>query len=356
MSKSIYIPALDGLRAVAVIAVVALHGAPTYLTGGFIGVDMFFVISGFLITLLCCQEFAAHGNFDFGKFYLRRAIRLWPALFLMLVVVVFIHGALSPAAASNDLVDAGVALVYLSNWQRAFHWTPDSIFGHTWSLSIEEQFYLIWPPMLAGLFILARKLNKSTSLAIAVAALTLAFCVMIWRAKYILLNTNIEAADRLYNGLDGHSDGLLLGCALGALYAKGALRLISGYFGAAAGALLLLSIFVLREHHLWMIVAGYAVVATASTLIVWHIVTNQQGVASRLLSQRGIVFIGRISYGIYLWHYPIFWMFREAHVPKALLATAGVFLSLVAAWASFVFVEQPLSQRLRPFAVRRGPT
>ncbi len=194
-----YEPSLDGMRAVAVTCVVAFH-ATHWLPGGWAGVDVFFVLSGFLITSLLAQEIEASGSIDLGSFYLRRALRLVPALTVMLLASLAV-AVLLPSRTLEDVRAIGLAGTYLMNWNRAFALFPQAWLGHTWSLAMEEQFYLLWPAIL--LLIRAR---RPVTLISALVVL-----VTVWRLVLVLSGA---PAERTYNGFDTHADGLLIGSAL----------------------------------------------------------------------------------------------------------------------------------------------
>jgi peptidoglycan/LPS O-acetylase OafA/YrhL len=144
-----YEPALDGLRAVAIVAVMIYHANERLLPGGYLGVDLFFVLSGYLITRLLSEELSINGKVSFFDFYIRRFLRLTPALWTLLVFCVAL--AVASHRRVSSLVSVAIAATYLMNWNRAFHWASQGLLPHTWTLSIEEQFYLLWP--LAFVFI-----------------------------------------------------------------------------------------------------------------------------------------------------------------------------------------------------------
>jgi peptidoglycan/LPS O-acetylase OafA/YrhL len=209
-----YVPALDGLRGLAVVVVMIYHAAPELLPGGFLGVELFFVLSGFLITSLLLKEHDRSG-IQLGRFYMRRALRLTPALIVMLASVVLLSWvALSGDAFRNTVSDAAFSLTYIFNWVRASDPGRSSFLGHTWSLCIEEQFYLLWPLLLPAITMIGRRDRLTERLLVAVAA------IVLWR----MVLSNFASPMRIYNGLDTRADGLLLGCALGAAIHDGRLR------------------------------------------------------------------------------------------------------------------------------------
>src|SRR6266404_1944158 len=202
-----YEPALDGVRAVAVLFVMVGHLNLVY--AGVLGVDIFFVLRGYLIIAILIAEFAANRRIDLKKFYARRALRILPAVILLLLVLnVFASITESRAQAETLRWDSLGALFYIANWLRAFG-RDLGILGHLWSLSIEEQFYLLWPITLA--FLLSRKWSANQIL------LVIGCLVVAVNADRICLYHGIESFNRIYNGLDTRADALLVGCALALL-------------------------------------------------------------------------------------------------------------------------------------------
>jgi peptidoglycan/LPS O-acetylase OafA/YrhL len=196
-----YEPSLDGIRAVAITAVVLYHSAPNWFPGGWAGVDAFFVLSGYLITRLLSDEIKENGSIDFQNFYIRRALRLAPAFVVLLVVELAFDLIESSPQKWVNAQAVHISGLYLMNWNRAFDWLPEGHLGHTWSLAMEEQFYLLWPMML--LMIWRRDALRWTVTGI--------FVVFAWRTALAISGAGV---DRTYNGFDTHADALLMGCAL----------------------------------------------------------------------------------------------------------------------------------------------
>jgi peptidoglycan/LPS O-acetylase OafA/YrhL len=352
---------LDGLRAVAVIAVVAFHFTPSALPGGFLGVDIFFVLSGYLITRMITTEWLRFGLLRFGNFYLRRARRLLPALGLLLV------GGLAGAAFWRDQLTTirpatAAATGYVSNWWLSYAHQSyfvsagrPSILQHLWSLAIEEQFYLFWPLIAVVVLTLAPVRRKAQSLAVVAALLAVASAVEM-AALAVARNAPLATdASRLYYGTDTHSAGLLLGAALGALAASRAAlpdshrtpgRLVPLTDGVAAGCLITVLIIVssVPASSPGLYRGGFLAFAGVTALAV-AAVARPGSRLGPLLDRRPMRWIAARSYAIYLWHWPVAVVTRpgvDVHwTPLAVLVVrAGV--TLLLADVSYRFVELPI--------------
>jgi len=208
-----YLPQLDGLRGVAIVAVMLFHAGILTFGGGFIGVDIFFVLSGFLITTLLVREHQTHGSVSLRNFYMRRALRLLPALLILLLVFCLLSFLrLDRADAKSNYVGALIVLFYLSNWARALSLHPQYPLDHTWSLSIEEQFYALWPVILILMLTTLKKPKH-------VLALTVGFALAAWCLR-VYLTMSGSTVERIYYGSDTRADSLMVGCALGIFYAS----------------------------------------------------------------------------------------------------------------------------------------
>ncbi|MES1187396.1 MAG: acyltransferase [Myxococcales bacterium] len=346
------LPALDGLRGLAVLAVVGFHGGAPLTAGGFIGVDVFFVLSGFLITSIIATEQLTTGSINLRNFYMRRVLRLAPALLLLLAVYAAGSIAFSKTA-SRNLIDALITLFYATNWARAYSLHAPLDLGHTWSLSIEEQFYLTWP-LLLGL--LLRRLGRVRTQQVALGLAGFA-----WLARAALVFAGSTEL-RIYSGLDTHADGLLLGCALALAgvtdNARKTGRVLPSY--APAVALVVLCAFLLLGN--WksreMFLGGFAAVnIAAATLIASIALGTAEGPASRILSLlrfRPLIWVGTISYGVYLWHYPIFRMLKALGFSRWPRLGIGVTLTFALASLSFYLLEQPALRMKKRFELRRS--
>lgn len=314
-----YDPALDGLRALAVGAVVIYHVDDALLPGGWAGVDVFFVLSGFLITSILQRELDQTGTINLMRFYLRRALRLTPALALLLIAAViagaFLHEFRRAVGASL------FAATYTMNWNRAFGWGPQWALGHTWSLAMEEQFYLLWPALL---LLLPRKSQLPSALIFTII-------IVAWRCHLAYAGAD---AERTYNGFDTHADALLIGCLIRFI---GEPRRLPGLPAISAAALAAIAaIFaVMPLHSILSQSLGLSVAALVSALLI--ICARREGWLRSIFLWRPLVFTGRISYGFYLWHYPLLLLMKPL-LPKS-LALLPVPLAYLLAIISFYTVE-----------------
>jgi len=352
--QSLRFPALDGLRAVAVVAVMLYHWfVPGFFPGGYVGVDIFFVLSGFLITSLLIDEWGRRGRIGLGDFYARRALRLLPALVAVAAVSVVVISLHIGAALRRDGTIPGLpwAALFLANWAQAFNANPYSLgfLGHTWSLAIEEQFYLLWP--LAFVVLAVRRWSPKVSAATMVG---LAGLEWVWRA--VLYSTG--APDRrVALGTDSHSDGLLIGCALAFLIAsrlhrRGTARSATvSHLGAVSGVV---AVAVVCIHGVGTGRAGmalaYTLIPLATAAIVYDQVTSPLPVLARVLTARPMVWTGRRSYGLYLWHIPIYFALDPVVPGWRLHGLIGAALTFVVAAASWRFLEAPVNRYRRRFS------
>ena len=332
-----YEPALDGLRALAVLAVIVFHAVPHLLPGGFLGVDVFFVLSGYLITRLLLLEHQSSGQIDLVRFYWRRWWRLGPALMAMLAVYLVACALfLDLDAWVARALDAVWAGLYLANWARAWEWQPMVDLGHTWSLAVEEQYYLLWPLLLLALL---RGLGNGYKLMLMIAFLALMSAA--WR---IHLQAHGASLDRLYNGSDVRAETLLWGSVLAVwIHHRG--RLQQALWRALAwGSLILLGLMVWTASWTapWIYAVGMTVVAWAAMAIIGSLHGGQQYPMSRFLRAWPLVGLGRISYGMYLWHFPIEKGLLAAGLQGAWLLLTVLTLTLCVATLSFWWLEQPL--------------
>jgi peptidoglycan/LPS O-acetylase OafA/YrhL len=359
-----YLPWMDGMRAIAVLAVMVYHemlsqpglGIQRHFSGGLLGVDVFFAISGFLITALLLQEARARGGIRFGAFYLRRARRLLPALGALLVVILVVaivgqHGH----HRTRTFEHVGITVAYAGNWAQAFDKSGMQELGQTWSLAIEEQFYLVWPAILTVLLIVARK-----RVVAGVFALTVASVAWLEFAAH-----RHWSFDRVYYGLDTRAASLAFGALLGALFVTGALptgRVVRAVraISAAAGVVLIGLLFrnagwlvTLVNNHGMGRLREYAkdsifgLVALATALVIWELVDSAPHLGHRLLSWGPLVYLGRISYGLYLWDGTMtVWLTKDTiGVDRWSLVVVRTVVTLVIATLSWFIVEKRFRAR-----------
>lgn len=356
-----YRPGLDGLRAVAVIAVLLYHGQVGWARGGFLGVDVFFVLSGYLITGLLLAEWRRWGSIDLRGFWLRRARRLLPALFVLLAGVSAAAAVLaSPAQRGALRGDALATLGYVANWRfvladRSYfaQYDEPSPLRHMWSLGIEEQFYLLYPLLLIGLLTLGLR-RRGLALVLGLGALGSA-------GLAAALYTPGVDPSRVYYGTDTRLQALLVG-AVAAVLAREAIRArpatpagrgipLPGRDWAGPLALAGLAVVLVagRDTAGWLYRGGFLLVALLSVVVVVSAAEDRSSTA-RLLSWEPLRQVGLVSYGLYLWHWPVYVVLtpdRVGATGPALLVLRLAVTGAVAA-ASYVLVEQPIRTGRRP--------
>jgi peptidoglycan/LPS O-acetylase OafA/YrhL len=346
-----YLPGLDGLRALSVLAVVGYHAELSGLSGGFLGVEVFFVLSGYLITALLLVEREDRGWIDLGAFWRRRARRLLPAVAVMLAAVsagalLFWRDALDQLR--GDLV---AAVFYVSNWwqiveDRSYFESTGRppMLQHLWSLAVEEQFYVLFPLVLALGLAAARHRHRAVSVGFVAVALASAW----WMA---ILHEPYTDPSRVYYGTDTRLSGLLLGAALAFVVVPGpggrsdrTTRTATDALGLAGLAVLAWAFVSINEFDPFVYQGGFVLV-DAATLAVIVAVARTDGRLGRLLGTEPLRWVGTRSYAIYLWHWPVVVVTRpELDVPLdgAPLLALRVALTLILAEASYRFVEHPI--------------
>ena len=345
-----YIPALDGLRGVAVLLVMLHHAVVPGFVGGALGVDIFFVLSGFLITALLVGEYQQHGRIALLPFYRRRILRLLPALVLVLLVAVGISMLFrSPEVRALAQSGAMFSAASISNWAAIS--APEltgTMLAHTWSLGIEDQFYILWAPVAA--LVLSFSARHRWRNLLWLGALAVAFASMAWTA---ILTIGGTGSDRIYFGSDTRAQALLLGCTLGALYAQRILpstsraRFSYAVIGIAGGLILVWLSLTLNDDYgaLRVVLAQGAlpVAALFAGAVVAHIVVTPEGPLTRILRFRPLVWAGTLSYGLYLWHFVIVWLLVQSGVGSSWPIVLGLMLvfTFATAGASYYLVERP---------------
>lgn len=372
------VPALNGLRGIAVALVLIGHGGIPGVGGGFIGVDIFFVLSGFLITSLLLDELGRTGRINLRGFWIRRARRLLPALLAMVLAVVFVRALFPPEAVETLRSDAVAAFLWAANWafvaQKTDYFsqgaTPSPL-QHTWSLGVEEQYYLIWPLLLVATALLlaaiARRRSTTATLdAVRAAVLVLAGLVAVASSIEAGLLSSDESLNRVYFATDTRAQALLVGAAAAAL-------LVRDWSAVLAGWSLIRSRWVKWAARIVPIIGLVAlgvavhaatgsasefrrglltVVALAAVAVIVPVALDQGGPVARVLSVPPLVWLGVTSYGVYLWHWPIFLALngeRTGWSGYGLFA-ARCLATLAAAAVSWWLIEQPI-RRWRPVHV-----
>jgi peptidoglycan/LPS O-acetylase OafA/YrhL len=353
-----YQPALDGLRAFAVTAVILYHLSYSWAGGGYLGVDAFFVLSGFLITTLLLTEHAGTGRVSLGGFWGRRARRLLPALFLLLVVVVLYASTTMTALQLDDLRgDAIASLFYVANWH--FIATDQSYFAlltvpsplqHLWSLAIEEQFYLLWPLVVVGVLAVARA-SRRVLVIVTVAGIVLSQMAMAWL---------YEEADpsRAYYGTEARAHTILVGCLLALILsrrpvARGATKRVLGAAGLAAFAVCIVVWW--RAEPGPRLFYGGDLVFSVVVAVVIAAAVQPTGALRTFLGLRAFRFVGFISYGLYLWHWPVivFATPERTDLTGVRLDLFRIGITVGAALISYYLLEQPIRRGvLRPRLAR----
>ena len=347
------LPGLDGLRALAVMAVLLFHLDPEWLPGGFLGVDVFFVVSGFLITTLLIEEGRASGRVDLLAFWTRRARRLLPALALCVPVCIVIARVVEADLLVGIGRQALGALTFSTNWLEIragsdyFDQTAPQLFMNLWSLAVEEQFYLLWPFVL--LVLIALPMSAPRRVAV-VAGIGLASALLM-----AVLYDPQSGATRVYYGTDTHLVGLMLGAGLAvARSSPGTAWWFEGPgwarwrapAAALAWATMVALVLVLDESRQLTFLVGFLLASAATTVVVAAMVTGGPG--GRAMSGPMLTWVGRRSYGIYLWHWPVI-VVVGLDIPTAPGTSAYllgrvwcVVVTLVIADLSFRLVETPV--------------
>jgi peptidoglycan/LPS O-acetylase OafA/YrhL len=383
-----YLPGLDGLRALAVIVVLLYHAELTWLPGGFLGVEVFFVISGYLITALLLAEWRQLGRIDLKNFWLRRARRLLPAAYLLLVVTLAYAVVFLPGEVAGLRGDALASLGYVTNWYLVLGHESyfeaigrPSLLKHLWSLAVEEQFYLLWPPVLAfGLSVAATRWRERSVLLVALAGAAASAALMA-----TLYRPEVDPS-RVYFGTDTRAAGLLIGAALAFVWApwraatgrrgcspavrrlrlhrlrqRGRLRRRWGWTAplwldvAGIAGLCVLGLLCVRlgEFQPFLYRGGLASVALATAVVIMACVHPYARLGARLLGLRPLRWIGVRSYGIYLWHWPVFMVTRpqlDVPIEGFPLLALRLALTVMLADLSYRYVETPI----RKGALRRA--
>ncbi len=373
-----YHDGLDGLRALSITAVVLFHAGVGWAVGGFLGVEAFFVVSGFLITSLLIAEWGAHSGIALGAFWSRRARRLLPALTVLVLVISIYYaagGADTPLFGLRS--DVMSTIFYVSNWHQIA--VGDSYFAangpvspleHTWSLAIEEQFYLVWPLIVFAVLALARRISKPGSARPLQALLVVGVVGVVASVVDTILRIDGgRGLDRVYYGSDTRAAGLLVGGSLAvgmALCARRGLRGAGAQVGTrgrvalgtaallALGSVLVMMRFANGES-VWLYPYGLLGLDAAVSVMIVAIVVCPRSPVGRLFTLAPVRSVGKISYGIYLWHFPLFvWLdTATTGLGGTALVLFRVAATLCVSVVSFHVVEQPIRRRRIPRRLAR---
>ncbi|MEV0050447.1 acyltransferase family protein [Saccharopolyspora shandongensis] len=359
-AKRRYASGLDGLRALAVLMVLVYHGNEEWLPGGFLGVDVFFVISGYLITDQLCAKWQQKGGLDLTTFWVRRVRRLVPAVLVVLVVATAAATVVKPSLLSGVGGELLAAVTFTSNWWGVVsgasyfsQFGDQSLLLHLWSLAVEEQFYLVWPLVLLVVLRLVRRRSARACIAFAMA------CASV--ITMIVLHDPGADASRVYYGTDTHAFGLLLGATLaiampsewltGLKRAGASVLSVLGLAGAAALAFMAVLLSGSSE---FLYSGGFGLVAVVAGAVVAAAIPAA-GWLGRLLSWQPLRWIGLRSYGIYLWHMPMVVLLSASGLAVSDVLFVGLVtaVSLAAAAVSYRWVEQPFRRNGIRETIRR---
>lgn len=351
--KRRYITGLDGIRAIAVIMVLAYHLKLALFKSGFLGVTVFFVLSGYLITDILISEVEEEGTIDLKNFWLRRIRRLVPAVMSMAVVIIFVSAVVNRVIFTKGCKDFLASVLGFNNWWQIFNKVSyfeaagvPSPFTHCWSLAIETQFYLIYPLILLGIYKLAKSRGEGQAkrgLLFAGVTLLLALISVI---LMIVLFDPQQDASRVYYGTDTRAFSLLFGALLAILWEYRMVpRKLSASVNMVLGSLsfavlLVMTIAINGSSNFWY--RGGQFIGTILTVLVIYTVLGRKTWLSRFLSNPVLKWIGDRSYSIYLWHYPIILLISKGIKASWWITLIEIVLSVVLAELSYRFIETPI--------------
>ncbi|MGV3114408.1 acyltransferase family protein [Corynebacterium freneyi] len=349
-SRTKYVPALDGLRTIAVMAVLFYHLGAQWAPGGLLGVAVFFTLSGYLISTNLLKAKYRRDSFGLGTFWLRRFRRLVPAVVVTVIAVMLVTALSTPELVGERIGEALSALVYVNNWyviaqgQSYFdQFAGPGPLDHMWSLSIEEQFYLVWPLVLALLFAVFGRRRRARWI-IGTATIVLSAASFGWM-HYL---TTVDAdATRIYEGTDTRAGGLLLGAALAIFLVHRGGQTKPGRFSAEfaslVGVAVIIGLIATLPDHSPFLFSGGLVVLSVATMAVIHGILNERTIMARILGTAPMRWIGERSYGIYLWHLPVtVYLPASLNENQLLRAAIVIALSFFLAAISWTMVEDPI--------------
>ncbi len=357
-----YLPGLDGLRALAVGSVLLYHAGISWMSGGFLGVEVFFVISGYLITALLIAEWRDKDRIDLGQFWIRRARRLLPALFALLLVTCLIAVIFLPDEVASLRGDVASSFLYVANWgfivaQKSYfeQLGRPSLVQHLWSLAVEEQFYLVWPLIFVG----GMKLFGRKRFPVVIIAMAFASAVLM----FVLFTPGTDPS-RVYYGTDTRAAGLLFGCALAFAWAPWRLQAditakaarSLDIAGGVAVAILCVMLYLTNQRSDWLYRGGLLFLDLV-TLVVIAVTVHPAAHLGKVLGVRPLQWIGQRSYGLYLWHWPIFQLTRPHTVVDGVEVRGDIGLDgfqLFALRMVLTFAVAELSYRFLEMPIRQG--
>ncbi|HWE68546.1 MAG TPA: acyltransferase [Acidimicrobiales bacterium] len=346
-------PSFDGIRAVSVLAIIMFHANyPSFIKGGYVAVDLFFTVSGFLITWLLVSEFDKFGGISYRKFYTRRALRLFPALAVVIVALVILVLADGGLVAWRHLTLVGVPYVvlYTGNWAIAFgNVLTLGLLSVTWTLAIEEQYYFLWPLALTTML---KRIDRQR-----IAFFLLGVALLEQVVRFLLGFASVSVSEWAQKSTLTHSDGLLLGSALALMWtARASWKLwpaiekhadvIGATSAVVLGAVMIVGAAGVHQYvtFLWITLGVYACAA-----LIIALVAKPDSWLSAILSWRPLVWVGKRSYGIYLWHFAMIelvgtWNLPQRHV-HFVRFVLEVALTFAIATVSYRFIELPFLNR-----------
>jgi peptidoglycan/LPS O-acetylase OafA/YrhL len=349
--KNRYITGLDGLRAIAVLAVIAYHLNFDWAAGGLLGVTVFFVLSGYLITDLLISEFVTSDRINFKNFWIRRARRLLPAMFTMLIVVITWVTVFEQSMLDRLEEDTVAAILYVSNWWYIFQdlsyfesFGPPSLLTHFWSLAVEEQFYILWPLVIVLVLKLKVKEGSLFSIILLGAIASAAAMTMLYEPG--------TDPSRVYYGTDTRVFSLLLGASLAVIWPSRKLstslpseiRWKLDFVGLFALAFIFYMFWSTDQYQDFLYQGGMVAMSIASMLVV-AVIVHPSSKLNTVLSFKPLRWIGVRSYGIYLWHFPVIVLTSPqwgADAPSLVRTSLQLFLILTFASLSWTFIENPI--------------
>ena len=351
--KRRYITGLDGIRAIAVIMVLSYHLKLSLFKSGFLGVTVFFVLSGYLITGILISEVEEEGTIDLKNFWLRRIRRLVPAVMSMAVVIIFVSAVVNRVIFTKGCKDFLASVLGFNNWWQIFNKVSyfeaagvPSPFTHCWSLAIETQFYLIYPLILLGIYKLAKSRGEGrVKRGLLFAGVTLLLALISVILMIVLFDPQKDAS-RVYYGTDTRAFSLLFGALLAILWEyrmvprrlSASVNMVLGSVSFAA--LLVMTIAINGSSNFWY--RGGQFVGTILTVLMVYAVSGRKTWLSRFLSNPVLKWIGDRSYSIYLWHYPIILLISKGIKASWWITLIEIVLSVVLAELSYRFIETPI--------------